>query len=190
MEKTKWPLFATAIMLFFMGVGGRIALHGYPNLETVMVATFLAAMLLPTSLSLIVTISIMIFSDIYLGYLGNSKIILFTYSGFLMISIITSRYKDKIKGRMNSGTVHKFTATGILFAAIYDTWTNFGVFWLYYTHTIENLLLVYILGLPFMLYHLLSNVITFTLIGFPLYYALTSNTNNDNTTKIGQSINE
>ena len=190
MKNSNLPLFATVFVLLLIGVGGRIALHDYPNFETVMIATFLAAMLLPTSTALIVTISIMMISDIYLGYFGNSKIIIFTYTGFLILSIVTSKYKNKIQGKMNAGSVYKFTATGILFAAIYDTWTNFGVFWLSYHHSLENLALVYILGLPFMLYHLLSNIITFTLIAFPLYYILTSSIKDKNTNGIGQTIDE
>ena len=51
-------------------------------------------------------------------------------------------------------------------------WTNFGVFWINYEHTIGSLFLVYALGIPFMLYHLLSSIVTFSLIGFPVYCAL------------------
>ena len=174
MERNNLPIFATATILILMGVGGRIALHDYPNFETVMVATFLAAMLLPASTSLIVTIAMMLLSDLYLGYLGSSKIIIFTYSGFVMVSLITSRYKKQIDTGLNVGSVYKFTASGVIFALVYDTWTNFGVFWLTYNHTLENLILVYVLGLPFMLYHLISSVVTFTLVGFPLYYLLAS----------------
>ena len=188
MKRTKLPLIATAVMLFLMGTGGRIALHDYPNFETVMVATFLAAMLLPTAASLIVTLGIMLISDLYLGYFGSSKIILFTYSGFLMISLITTKYREKIDNGLNVGSVYRFTASGIIFAAIYDTWTNFGVFLLTYNHTFENLVLVYILGLPFMLYHLLSNIITFTLFGFPLYYILSSETKNEDKKENGQLL--
>ena len=180
MQRNKLPIFATATMLILMGVGGRIALHDYPNFETVMVATFLAAMLLPTSASLIVTMTIMLLSDLYLGYFGSSKIIIFTYSGFVMVSLITSRYKKRIDTGLNVGSVYKFTASGVIFALVYDTWTNFGVFWLTYNHTVENLVLVYILGLPFMLYHLISSVVTFTLVGFPLYYLLASEVENTN----------
>ena len=68
--------------------------------------------------------------------------------------------------------MYKFTSSGIIFALVYDTWTNFGVFWINYEHTIDNLFLVYALGIPFMLYHLLSSVMTFSLIGFPVYCAL------------------
>ena len=96
-----------------------------------------------------------------------------------MVSLITSRFKDQIKGNYNSNTVYKFSATGIIFAGIYDVWTNFGVFLLSYELTLENLILVYILGIPFMIYHLLSSIVTFSLLGFPLYYLFTINNKND-----------
>ena len=169
----------TAILLFVIGFGGWIMLHDYPNFETVMVSIFLASMLLPLSMSFVVTISIIFLSDLYLGYFGTSKIIIFTYSGFLLVSLITSRFKDQIKGNYNSNTVYKFSATGIIFAGIYDVWTNFGVFLLSYELTLENLILVYILGIPFMIYHLLSSIVTFSLLGFPLYYLFTINNKND-----------
>jgi uncharacterized oligopeptide transporter (OPT) family protein len=91
--------------------------------------------------------------------------------------MITSRFQQIIRGEFKPGTVYKFTASGLIFATIYDTWTNFGVFWLSYAHTPENLVLVYILGLPFMIYHLLSSIITFTVLGFPIYCALSSKAN-------------
>jgi len=169
---TRIPLLPTAILLFALGFGGRIALHEYHNFETVMVSVFLAAMLLPTAMSLLVTLSIMIFSDLYLGYFGVSKILFFTYTGFVLVSFITSKFKDKIGGEVSAGTMYKFTSSGIIFALVYDTWTNFGVFWINYNHTIDNLFLVYILGIPFMLYHILSSIMTFSLVGFPVYCAL------------------
>ena len=172
MTNTRIPVLPTAIVLFVLGFGGRVALHEYHNFETVMVSVFLAAMLLPTAMSLLVTLSIMIFSDLYLGYFGTSKILFFTYTGFILVSSITSKFKDKIGGEVSAGTMYKFTSSGIIFALVYDTWTNFGVFWINYSHTIENLFLVYALGLPFMIYHLLSSIMTFSLIGFPIYCSL------------------
>ena len=172
MTNTRIPVLPTAILLFALGFGGRVALHEYHNFETVMVSVFLAAMLLPTAMSLLVTLSIMILSDLYLGYFGASKILFFTYTGFILVSFITSKFKDKIGGEVSAGTMYKFTSSGIIFALIYDTWTNFGVFWINYNHTIDNLVLVYVLGIPFMLYHILSSIMTFSLIGFPIYCAL------------------
>ena len=172
MTNTRIPVLPTAILLFALGFGGRIALHEYHNFETVMVSVFLAAMLLPTVMSLLVTLSIMILSDLYLGYFGASKILFFTYTGFILVSFITSKFKDKIGGEVSAGTMYKFTSSGIIFALVYDTWTNFGVFWINYSHTIDNLFLVYVLGIPFMIYHILSSIMTFSLVGFPVYCAL------------------
>jgi len=124
--------------------------------------------------------SIMVLSDLYLGYMGATKILIFTYTGFLLVSLISSKFKNKLEGKFTSGTVYKFTSSGIIFALVYDTWTNFGVFWLSYEHTLDNLFLVYALGLPFMIYHLLSSIITFSLIGFPVYCILTNKSGSDN----------
>ena len=38
MTKTRFPVLPTAILLFALGFGGRIALHDYHNFETVMVS--------------------------------------------------------------------------------------------------------------------------------------------------------
>ena len=65
-------------MLFALGFFGRIALHDYHNIETIMVSIFLASMLLPGSTAAVVSVSMIVLSDIYLGYFANSKIILFT----------------------------------------------------------------------------------------------------------------
>ena len=166
-------------MLFALGFFGRLALHDYHNIETIMVSIFLASMLLPGSTAAIVSISMIVLSDIYLGYFGNSKIILFTYTGFLLVSLVTTKLKNKIGGKYSARTVYKFTASGIIFTAVFDTWTYFGVFWLGYEHTINNQATVFILGIPFMIYHLLSSIVTFTIIGYPLYQALTSKTSEE-----------
>ena len=168
-ENNKWIL-ATCISIFILGFLGRIILHDYPNFETIMVASFLSAMLLPRNLTLIVTIAMIVSSDIYLGYFANSKIILFTYTGFLFVSFLTNKFKKKIDRGLRPNTVYKFGASSIILTLIYDIWTNFGVFLLTNNHTLDNLIFVYILGLPFMLYHLISSLVTFTLIGFPLYF--------------------
>ena len=178
MEQRSNRLFATAISVFILGFVGRIVLHDYPNFETVMVASFLSALVLPRNWTFVVTISMIVSSDIDLGYCGGSKIILFTYSGFLFVSLLTSKFKNNIKGGIKPGTVYKFGGAGILVTLMYDIWTNFGVFLLTYNHTLDNLILVYVLGLPFMLYHLISSLVTFTLIGFPFYALFSQSMNN------------
>ncbi len=174
MERSRLPLPLTAVVLLLLGAGGRIALHAHPNVETVMVATFLAAMLLPFAWAVAVTMGMMLLSDWWLGYLWGSPIIAFTYSGFLLVALASRRWRPQIGGRLSPGLAMRFAGAGVVFAAVYDGWTNFGVFWLWWAHTPGNLLAVYTLGLPFMLYHLLSSIVTFTLVGLPLWVALSA----------------
>ena len=68
MEQNSGRLFATAVSVFILGFVGRIVLHDYPNFETVMVASFLSALVLPRNWTFVVTISMIVSSDIYLGY--------------------------------------------------------------------------------------------------------------------------
>ncbi len=174
MERSRLPLPLTAVVLLLLGAGGRIALHAHPNVETVMVATFLAAMLLPFAWAVAVTMGMMLLSDWWLGYLWGSPIIAFTYSGFLLVALASRRWRPQIGGQLSPGLAMRFAGAGVVFAAVYDGWTNFGVFWLWWAHTPGNLLAVYTLGLPFMLYHLLSSIVTFTLVGLPLWVALSA----------------
>ena len=72
MERNYKRLIATASAVFILGFVGRIVLHDYSNFETIMVATFLSALVLPRNWTFIVTISMIVASDIYLGYFGGS----------------------------------------------------------------------------------------------------------------------
>ena len=177
MEKRNLEIGKIIVFLLMIGAGGRVLLNSYPNVETVMVSVFLAAMLLPIHLSVITSLAIIVLSDWYLGYLPNSgnilaSIVVFTYSGFLLVNIFGVKIQNWISGKFGSSAVLKFSGAGISFALIYDIWTNFGVWFLNYDHTLENLITVYLLGIPFMLYHMMSSVATFTMIGIPVYYGL------------------
>ena len=177
MEKRNLEIGKIIVFLLMIGAGGRVLLNSYPNVETVMVSVFLAAMLLPRHLSVITSLAIIVLSDWYLGYLPNSgnilaSIVVFTYSGFLLVNIFGVKIQNWISGKFGSGAVLKFSGAGISFALIYDIWTNFGVWFLNYEHTLENMITVYMLGIPFMLYHMMSSVATFTMIGIPVYYGL------------------
>ena len=177
MEKRNLEIGKIIVFLIMIGAGGRVLLNSYPNIETVMVSVFLASMLLPRHISVITSLAIIVLSDWYLGYLPNSgnilaSIVVFTYSGFLLVNIFGVKIQNWISGKFGSCAVLIFSGAGISFALIYDIWTNFGVWFLNYDHTLENLITVYLLGIPFMLYHMMSSVATFTMIGIPVYYGL------------------
>jgi hypothetical protein len=42
-----------------------------------------------------------------------------------------------------------FTGVGLLATLLFDVWTAFGWWFLFYPHTLSSLLLVYILQIPF-----------------------------------------
>ena len=87
------------ISLIVIGTLGRYVLVSYglqpfPNFEIIMVLTFIAAIFLRPTIAILVPLMSMIFSDLLIGnsvYSGSqiNKIILFTYSGFALITLST-----------------------------------------------------------------------------------------------------
>jgi hypothetical protein len=169
------PNHILALFLIFIGAVGRIALVNYPNVETVMVVTFIAAVYIRTWYALLVPLGAMFISDAVLGNFTftstHSLILIFTYSGFIMISLVSRKYGDYF--RRNASSINRISVTntsmfGLLFVVVYDVWTNFGAFLLMYPHTLNGLALCYTMAIPFMLYHLFSGAVTFALIVAPV----------------------
>lgn len=170
-------------LLLFISIGifGRFILVGwniqpFPNFEIIMILTFLAALKLKPYLAFLVPLFSMMGSDLLLGnslLMGSqmNKIILFTYSGFILISVLSIFTKKQTIPRLQgiqSKQIALSMGIGVGFALFYDLWTNIGWWFLMYPHTIETLIAVLAAGIPFMIYHLLSASFTFTLIGLPL----------------------
>ena len=169
------------ISLIIIGTFSRFFLVGwglqpFPNFELIMVLTFIAVIFLKSPMALLVPIFSMIFSDILIGntiFIDNqmNRIVLFTYSGFALISIINifnkKRFKDNL-GKLKFKNVVYAGGLGILFVLIYDIWTNFGWWFLMYPHTFKSLVTVYLAGIPFMIYHMISGVFTFIAIALPI----------------------
>lgn len=157
-------------------VGGNI--QPFPNFEIIMVLTFLAALIIRPTLAFLVPLGSMIFSDLLLGnpvFIGSqmNKIVLFTYSGFLLICLMNIMARHKIRPRVQQfklQTIGIVAGAGIIFTLFYDIWTNVGWWYLMYPHTPATLTSVFLAGIPFMIYHLLSATITFIIIGLPILY--------------------
>lgn len=173
------------ICFVILGTVGRTVLVGwglqpFPNFEIIMVVTFLAALFIRPTIAFLVPFFSMILSDFLLGntiFVGNqmNRIVLFTYSGFLMISLISIFKNHQFKRRLETITLSSIGfagGLGVLFALIYDTWTNIGWWYLMYPHTPESLIAVFVAGIPFMIYHLLSSVFMFIAVALPvIFYA-------------------
>ena len=168
-----------AIFLIFIGALGRIALQDYPNIETIMVVAFIGAVWIREWYALLVPLTALGISDLYLGNLNAtthySLILIFTYTGFLLVGLVSRHYRDYFKARSSALTPTSIASTsmyGLLFVAIYDVWTNIGAFLLMYPHTLNGLFLCYLMAVPFMLYHLISGVLTFAVIVAPVTTAI------------------
>ena len=169
------------LVLVFLGTAGRTLFVGwglqpFPNFEIVMVITFLAAFFLRPNIAFLVPLLIMISSDILLGnsiFVGNqqNRIVLFTYSGFAIIALVNILNRDKFRRSFGEIKIKNFgiaAGLGIGFVILYDVWTNFGWWYLIYPHTINSLVAVFTNGIPFMIYHIISGLITFVAIALPI----------------------
>lgn len=171
----------TFIGLILFGTLGRYVLFGmgvqpFPNFEVIMVVTFLAVMLIRSPLALIVPLVSMIGSDLLIGnpiFVGDqmNRIVLFTYTGFAIIGLITLLSKNRLGSRFGQfrlKSVGLIAGLGIGSVLLYDIWTNMGWWYLMYPHDTSSLIMVYTAGLPFMMYHLISGIVTFCAIGLPV----------------------
>jgi len=166
---------ALALFLVIVGVAGRFFLEEYPNIETVMVATFLIALFISRRAAFLFPLVIMAVSDHLMGYQlfalsGMASIWLFTYSGFAIIYFLSRKKSDVIRSdlsRVSRASALNAAGYGVVFALVYDVWTNIGAWFLMYPHTLEGLMTCYIMAIPFMLYHMLSGALTFVTVGLP-----------------------
>ena len=168
-------LIVIALLLVTVGVAGRFLLAEYPNIETVMVATFLIGLYVDKRLAFVFPLVIMALSDHFMGYQlfalsGMASIWLFTYTGFAFLYFLSRKYRNRAKqdlGRLSGRSALNAAGYGIAFALVYDLWTNLGAWLLMYPHTAEGLVTCYIMAIPFMLYHMISGALTFVTLALP-----------------------
>lgn len=178
-ENYKKDILLVAMLVLFGSIGRYILVGWYiqpfPNFEIITVTTFLGIMLLKNKIGILVALFSIFFSDLMLGnpIMGDGmyKITIFTYSGFTILAIVSVLLKNPIKNsliRITPRSVGLSAGLGLGFALIYDLWTNFGWWYLLYPHTLNTFLMVYALGIPFMIYHIASGIFTFVVIGLPI----------------------
>jgi len=178
-DKTKQIIGFLSLVVF--AVLGRYllvskGLQPFPNFEVITIAAFIGIMLLDIRIAMFIPLFGMVFSDILLGnpiLIGEkmNQIVIFTYSGFALIALTIILLKHKLKPYVTGIRLRSIVCiagTGALLVFLYDLWTNLGWWYIMYPHTEEALMSVYILGVPFMIYHLISGITTFVLIGLPV----------------------
>ena len=170
-----------AVLLISMGVLGRILLSDFlPKFPSysftlngitqpvfiadmffiVAALALLSGILLGGYYTFIVPLGILFLTDLYYG---NTSIFLFTWSGFVLLGLLGYSAKKKVPLSMRS--IPLVMGLGIGGVLLYDLWTNFGCWLMWYPPTLTGLINCYILALPFTIWHLLS-----TLLALPLIY--------------------
>jgi len=184
MKKERWFDFNQIIYmigLIVIGTLGRFILvslkiQPFPNFEIIMVVTFIAAIFLRPTIAIFVPLLSMIFSDLLIGnaiYTGDpmNKIVLFTYSGFALIALSSIFNRNRFRKGLSEIRLKNIgiaAGLGVGFVLIYDVWTNLGWWYLIYPHNLSSLAVVFTTGLPFMIYHMLSGLVTFVAVALPL----------------------
>ncbi|MBU3965109.1 hypothetical protein KKG29_00840 [Patescibacteria group bacterium] len=169
--------FLSAIFLILVGVIGRFLLINYvgiPNFEIITALTLVSAVFLGGVWTFVVPLSIIAITDVFIG---NSPVLIFTWSAFAIIGIfgwlsrrviLRERSDRRIshkcaKSRIREGflAILGMTTLGIGSSVFFFFYTNFG-WWLVsgmYPHTPYGLIQCYIMGLPFFKNNLIGNLI-------------------------------
>ena len=153
----------TAVGLIALGVLGRTVFDLPPNVELVTLSCFLAAAYLGGAFSVLVPLGIMAVSDLIIG---NNQIFIFTWTAYIVIglsALVLRHFRGHDLNFVSASTL--FTIPSSLF---FYLWTNFGV-WCqgWYPPTLAGLIESYVMGLPFLKFNLVGNLI-FVPLGFGL----------------------
>jgi len=152
-SKYRKPFFAC--ILIALAVSERIFFDLGSNIELVTLASLLASCYLGLPYALVVPFSIMLISD---TIIGNTAIFIFTWSAYILIGLGALFLKHFRKSGLKLPLVALPTA--LASSLFFYLWTNFGV-WLqgWYLPTLQGLIKCYLMGLPFLKYNLVSNVL-------------------------------
>ena len=147
-----------SLSLVFSGAAARIFMVEFfqvPNFEIVTALALIAGAFLGGAFFFIIPLGIISISDIYLG---NTSILIFTWSAFIIIGFFGWLLR---KNRaFNCSFVAKMTAAGVISSLFFYLYTNFG-WWLLsnmYPPTLGGLMHCYVAGLPFLKNTLLGNL--------------------------------
>lgn len=155
MNKTK---FLAAFFLIVFGVVGRIFMVEFiqiPNLEIITSFSLIAGAMLGGIFTFLVPLSVIVITDMYFG---NTIILIFTWSAFMIIGTFGWFFRKKMK--LGYRFIGKITGVGIASSLFFYLYTNFG-WWLLtnmYPHTWHGLVQCYLMGLPFLKNSLLGNL--------------------------------
>jgi len=144
-EKRKIILF---VCLVIAAISERLWFDLGPNIELVMTVSVLASIYLGRRWGVGVALISLAISDLVIG---NTLIMIFTWSAFALIAFGGKMIKGPLMG----------AGYGLVGALFFYFYTNFGV-WLignWYPHTLAGLIQSYVMGLPFLKLHAVSSML-------------------------------
>ncbi|MDH7516800.1 MAG: hypothetical protein QHH19_00375 [Candidatus Thermoplasmatota archaeon] len=186
-----------AVLLVAVGVLSRILLHdffysiinpistgGYPLPLDVFFAvaavSVFSGVLLGKYYTFVVPVCVIGITDIFYALVDPVNaaswltwLFLFTWSGYVVLAL--TGYLTRRKSEINRLFIPKILGTSALGIVFYDLWSNFG-FWLaysklgFYPQNLDGLAMVYIGGIPSMIWHLLSTTLVIVFVAIPLVY--------------------
>ncbi|MFW9881713.1 MAG: DUF6580 family putative transport protein, partial [Candidatus Thorarchaeota archaeon] len=138
------------------------------NVELMTLVSLLAGSFLGFSYALIVPLSVVAISDIYIG---NTSVLFFTWSAWAVIGLLGLILKKSDKGKLSFS--FKMTGMGVVASLFFFIWTNFGVWigWNMYPHTLEGLIQCYIMAIPFFKMNLMGNLVIISVVSTTLVIA-------------------
>ena len=158
-QTTSTPLLALGMIII---VSARIVPHP-PNVTPFLALIILTSRLYSTRVTIGFTLLSLFISDCLLALYQPHAVLglwsLFTYSGWLMIAIVSQGFHQRAS--------YSLTWVGVA-SVLFWLWTNFGC-WLtgmMYAKTVTGLLTCYTLALPFLAHSLLGDCIWYSV----LYY--------------------
>lgn len=154
MKNLSWKLIVSVLLLTF-GIGGRMLLRDFPNVETLTTTMLLAGSLLGARWAMWIAGITIAATDLLIG---NDMIFLFTWSAWIVIALAAVALK-----RWNHQPLRYIGVMalgGALSTLFFYLYTNFGVWWIsgMYEHTLSGLVASYIAGLPFLRNQVLGNL--------------------------------
>ncbi|HUX99254.1 MAG TPA: ECF transporter S component [Candidatus Deferrimicrobium sp.] len=159
-----------------LAIGSSYALAPLINIELMSVLLFIAGFLYGKYVGTLVGL---ISSLIYYGWnpFGIPPLPLYMVCVALMsfIGLIGGllKFSPKQEGKIEftATTIGKFALIGFFYTVLFDILTNIVYAYFYYN---GNIMLAFITGLPFMIIHLISNTVIFSLLVIPIYNSVTS----------------
>lgn len=139
-----------------------------PNIELVTLTLLITSAYFTQKISFVTTLLILFISDLIIG---NTNIFIFTWSGFLIPTLILPKI-FKTKKQKGIKQIFKGATLGAGANFFFFLWTNLGVWlldsWNMYPNTFQGLAYSYTNAIPFWRYQLTSTL-AFSFVGFSIF---------------------